>query len=358
MAEINDKRQINEFKGITFSGFKKSAVKKELLNSLIDGKIEQSCYWCGEYICAGHYLDVWEMIILYCSKYIHLGNPNLPRYIDLRYENFKDIINDEHNGNELVLRNNIKIRKLFAEIMCILCLSNKKHQFTSHKVKKTDFETIELTDKLKANNVEYAKTIFKTDDPKEFYIALNEFVYHLSETKNVAMCCYWVEWMFEFETLAKKAKKIKFSCQTREFAPVEHKFKKDTVWMIWDIFLNLSLKKKGFTQIVKSLLNIFSIRYKSGSKKKRKFLIYFAISLFTENASISNPIYKKQNQETIENIKEKINIIYLQIKKNEITPKTNYLFNNSICDKTTNFQNTIQKLNTLDNMTNIIPRKN
>ena len=80
--------------------------------------------------------------------------------------------------------------------------------------------------------------------------------------------------------------------------------------------------------------------------------------MFTENTSINNPIYKESNQETIENIKEKINIIYQQIKKNELTPKTSYLFNNTICDKTKNLENTIQKLNTLDNITNFIPRKN
>ena len=46
-------------------------------------------------------------------------------------ENFKEIVNDGYNGKELALRNNPKIRKLFAEIMCILCLANKKHPFSS-----------------------------------------------------------------------------------------------------------------------------------------------------------------------------------------------------------------------------------
>ena len=357
MSEINDKRQIHEFRGITFSGFKKSAAKKELLNSLNDGKIEQACYWSGEFICGGHYLDVWEMILLYCGKFIHLGNPNLPRYIQLRYDNFKDIVNDGFNGKELSLRNNPKIRKLFAEIICILCLANKKHPFSSHKVKKTDFEAIEMTDKLKANNVGYAKTVFKSDDPKELYIAINELVYHLQETKNVSMSCYWVEWIFEFEALAKREKKRKFFCQTREFPLVEPKFQKDIVWIIWDIFLYLSLRKKGTPEIVKSLIGIFSIRYSPGSKKKRKFLIYFAISLFTETFNANTPIYNDMSQETIENIKVKIDLIYQQIKKNELKPETSYLFNNSICEKTSNLENTIQKLNKIENMGNFIPRK-
>lgn len=356
MNEINDKRQINEFRGICFSGYKKSAAKKELLNSLKNGKIEPACYWCGEFICAGHFLDIWELILLYCGKNIHLGNPNLPRYINLRYENFKNIVNDGYNGNELTLRNNPKVRKLFAEIMCILCLSNKKHPYSSQKIKKSDFESIELTDKLKAKNVGYAKTIFKKEDPNELFIAINELIYHLKETKNVSMCCYWVEWILEFESLAKKEKKKTFICKRREFAPVEGQYQKDLIWIVWDIFLNLSLSNKNLRKIIKGLLGSFCIRFKPGSKKKRKFLIYFAISLFTESYNISIPIYKDIDQQKIENIKEKINIIYQQIKKNEITPKTDYLLNNSICEKTKNLENTMSKLDKLGDMANFIPR--
>ena len=164
--DINDVRTSPQFRGISFSKHKKSDVKTALIDNLLKGKIEPACNWSSEFICAGQFLDLWDIILTMIGKHIHLANPKLPIYIEMRYDVFKQIMSGGYVGCELTLRNNQKIRNLFAEIVCVLCLSNKKHSFQTVDIRKDEYEIATLSTKLKAPNVEYVSEIFQKDDPK------------------------------------------------------------------------------------------------------------------------------------------------------------------------------------------------
>ena len=350
--EINDMRSEKDFKGITFSKFKKTDAKKELLNSLKDGKIENALNWSAEFICIGAFIDLWDILLNFVGKHIHLGNPKLPIYLDLRFNNFKEIVQCGYLGFEMNMRNNNKIRKLFGEIIIVLCKSQKKHSIESIKIKKTDeFDMTTISTKLKAPNVNYGTELFKKDDPKELFIALNEFMYHLSkDSLNSLDACYWMEWILEFENMCKKKKEI-CVCERRSFVSVEEKFQKEPIWMIWDaIFISNNAKKSEISKkILKSIFDLFCIRYTSGSKRKRKYLIYFAISLITDK--LNDNIHIINDKSTVDNINKKINLIYKEIKKNEVSPATDYLF---VGVEKSNREKTIEKLETMNKMNTII----
>lgn len=350
-CEINDKRNPKEFKGISFSKFQKAKVKKELISCLSAVKIESACYWSAELICAGHYSDLWEIIIFFFTKYIHLGNPKLPIYIAMRIDNFKQILINGYADNELCMRNNIKIRKLFAEIISVLCISRKKHSFEPIKIKKNDeFNMALMSSKLKAPSVNYASSVFKAGDAKELYIAFNELAYHITqESKNIVSACYWLEWVLDFEILCKKQKE-KFHCERRTFTPVQDKYQFDSIWIIWEIILNECKKKKNpiLNKIVESLLTIFCIKYSNGVKKRRRFIIYYAMALLTESVDLNIEIVNNKFQ--VENILKKIDVVYRDVKKNEESPKTDYLFTNTV---KSNLDKTIERLDKMNKIINL-----
>ena len=219
-----------------------------------------------------------------------MGNPNISKYIELRYANFKNICTDL---SILDLRNNEKIRLLFSEIITILCLSKKKYPYTSVKIQNTDFEIVNLNKKLKAENGEYAKICFKKNDSQQYYIGLNELVYHLLVTKNHSMCFYWIEWIMQFCANCKKKKMI-LKCESRTFIDVQFKYKEDVIWVIWEIFMKFAQKKKHIFKNIKALLNLFCIKYKLTSKKKKKIFNVFCCFSFTGRIqSFNTNIYRK-----------------------------------------------------------------
>jgi hypothetical protein len=342
-SEINDIREPGAFKSVTFSKYKKTEARNQMLENIDKGKIEPACYWCAELVCAGHYTEVWETILYYIGKHIHLGNPKIVIYIQNRFEIFKNIVSQGHFLNELQLRNNPTIRKLFAELICTVTLSNKKNSFESIKINRIEeFDMTQMTERLKAPNTNYIEPILMKEDPKELFIPINEFLYHISpDSKNMLNACYWIEWMVEFDNICKKRKEPVY-CQRRGFVNVEKKYTRDIIWILWDGLLVRSeeVKNPFLNKLMQGLLDIFSIRYTTASCKKRRYLLYFAVALLTEPVPTNIELVTKKD--VIENVVGKINQIYKQIKKNEESPNTEYLFAN--VEKQNTFERSMKQM--------------
>ena len=193
---INDIRDSRDLRDVSFSNHRKRDVKNILLDNMLNYKIEPAFYWCAELLCAGHFMDIWEIILYFFGKHIHLGNPKIVVYLDNRFQVFRNIISQSTYLTDLQIRNNRKIRRLFMEMICILTYSPRKHTIELTKIdRKEEFEITQMTERLKAPSIQFAKVLYDKDDPKELFIAMNEFSYNISKkgSQNLNRACYWIE---------------------------------------------------------------------------------------------------------------------------------------------------------------------
>ena len=188
------------------------------------------------------------------------------------------------------------------------------------------------------------------EDPKELILSINELSYHISkDSNNTIFACYWINWIIEYELRCRRQKK-ELICQRRN-VNVESKMQKNTIWIVWDVFLFYTKNDKVLEKIVKSSLNLFCIQYNYSSNKKYRELLYYMVMLINEKFEMPKKLISET--EKINIILEKINNIYKQIKKNEVSPNTDYLFSGI---GKSNLDKTISKLEAVNNNDIFLPR--
>ena len=77
---ITDVRKDDDFAGITFSMYKRSQVKKSLIEAMNRCAIEEANYWAAELICCGCYIELWEVIMEFMGRNINTSNPKFAGY--------------------------------------------------------------------------------------------------------------------------------------------------------------------------------------------------------------------------------------------------------------------------------------
>jgi hypothetical protein len=163
----------------------------------------------------------------------------------------------------------------------------------------------------------------------------------------MTIACYWIEWVIEFDLICKKRKE-QCRCEKRNEYNVDIKLQTDIIWLVWDTLLHYCklMNDPFIDSIIKSLLSLFCIKYTNASAKKRRYLLYFAVSLLTE--TVPSNIEMISDKAVLQNVVQQINNIYKQIKKNEEKPNTDYLFSN--LEKQNTFEESMKKMELMNKM--------
>jgi len=258
----------------TVSGYQKSAVKKQLTQSILRNDLEPACHWCAELVKSSLYAEIWEVVLFVFGKNIHAANPKLALYLQLRADAFRSVA---ASRDEKTLHTTDAVRKLFAEIMCILCSSPRKHAVDEVPVDPKDFQLSVLHTKVKAKVIEVT---LKEGDPLELVTPFNE-LHNALKMRRSLDACYWLEWMLLYEkTCAKKKSKCKAA--KREFLGG----RTEVVWMFWELILQFT-EGKPSEKYAKAVLRLFCIQFSTSDKDFRRYLCYFAAALVCDPIDFS-----------------------------------------------------------------------
>lgn len=307
---INDTRNTECFKNATFSNYKLTDVKNRLIHSLQVSDIHAACYWSVELICSNHYERLWDIIFYFYSTYINISNPKGITYIDKRFKSFKLLY--ESIDNPLDLRNHPQIRLIFCEIMLMLCLSDKTSVMNYLEIPHDDYNMTVIHTKYRSNSDNYITPYYTEDDPKHMMMFFNEFVFNL-EIRNCFRSYYWLEFILGYEKILHKYKEKSIS-GVRTLVPLSTSYSKDIIWIVWEIIIKMAEERGAiYKTLITSALHLFTIKYSPSSKQSKKYLIYCAISLLTNNIDTNIPIFNGDID--IEEIMNNTNQIYKQLTK-------------------------------------------
>ena len=315
-ANINDKRQEADFRHESFSGFKVSNVRRAFRTALGGGKIEAACFWAAELVCSLKVADLWEDIIVHYGTDINVGSAIIALYLCRRIANFKQMA-EEVDSDGGALRNSYDVRRLFAEIAVLLCMSRRRSPvYTGKSIAPDEFNIQQMATHLRAKSNAFGRTYMQPDDPSELCIPINELAFHLRDpVGDLHLACYWVDWLITFVAVCKKRKHA-CVCERRSWAPVPPQFQKDPIWIVWDALRGEADHRSPKTrQLIDAHLTMYCLRFSEGAKRRRKHVLYAAIAYMFEPERSSPPLCRDTRK--LAQVKDRIDLIYAEVKKHE-----------------------------------------
>ncbi len=320
---IIDTRTVDSFKHKTFSGYKKNDVMSMVFKSIEGKKIETACNWATECILSGYAVTLWEKILHFASKIIHINNPKLPTYLlkkNMILYNQLNRLDTRDKNNVLLLRNSQMIRNLFFDVVCTLSTSLKTKRYDKYpKInEKEDFNFTNIKKRLFSQMNILPNHIIHFNDPDELRIIMNE-VFTLCKNKQFGYdrCCYWILWLVKWEQIHKKKKQI-WNVSPRNVPDVPEKYRSNFIWVIWEIIYEelKERKDKNVIHEINSLYGLFKYNYTSGKRNGRLPLVFHAIGYLTHDLNFQLPI--RNDYQIFIQVQSNLNKMFEAKKINEI----------------------------------------
>lgn len=302
--QIFDSRKLIDFKTQTFGGYSKSDVNSQLDKAIQAEELEKSIYLSFQLLFSGYVNLLWDKLVNLIYKNINTNNPNIPKFMYEKQKKWDSIVLQKiyKKDNILLLRNNVIIRELIVELVCIIILSRKRKLEQLKKITKSDFVLSSFKSRLEAKDSSLSSNYLKENDPSEVRIAMNELVYQMKQ-RNFDKVLYWLSWMLEWDKLNVK-QYGKFKVHPRLVQGVEPKFATNIIWLIWEYINDIRFKVNTFTnnnsltnednEQINYLWKCFTLNYSNTKRNKRIHLVIWALKIIVSPLDFSIKLIDKE----------------------------------------------------------------
>ena len=311
-------------KGISYNGHSKSALFTQWSKSIQKQYYEEACYWTAELDASGWHNEIWQKLIVLCSKHVHLHCPKLPLLFARNYAYYQlyQIKCMKHTNYEYQPRNNIQLRQNLCQIIGLVTLSSKGPIYNLPDV---DLQKINENEMLLDTHTWLIPHVDSKDH--KMIVHIMSTLFRFVQSKSMHKVLYWFSVLIEYDKYCKK-NKISIEMKARKpLLPDEDSYRhvnlenssgKDWIWLVWHIIghacVEHHIPQEGI-RTIKALGYLFACNYTSVKRLSRISIVIHALLLICHPMDWIKSVYSQQSEHMIEKACANISLLYKDIHK-------------------------------------------
>lgn len=310
---------------VSYTGYPKSSVWSQWQKCLQKQQYEEACHWTAELDASGWQADIWQKLIVYASKNVHVHCPKLPLLMARNYayyqlyctQHTKSISVPKHQP-----RNHAQLQQNLCQLIGLVTLSSKGPVYTLPSIDVNKVNDSELVIGTHAWLMPH-----KSDaDNKNVLRMLSTLMCHV-ENKCTHKMAYWLGVLVEYDKYQKKNKAPITMAGRKPLLPDDKSYKHvyleganstDWVWLLW---LGLAQGAMAFSKpqecmnTLKALCYLFALDYTTSKRNTRMPLLLHALQLVCADVDWVASVYQSVNMDMIAKACENIHLLYSDIVK-------------------------------------------
>ena len=313
---------------ISYTGYTKSAVLSQWQKCLQKQQYEEACHWTAELDASGWQADVWQKLILYASKNVHVHCPKLPLLMARNYAYYQLYLTKHTkfiDKPKYQLRNHPQLQQNLCQLIGLVTLSSKGPVYTLPQIDVSKVNDVDLVVGTHAWLMPH-----KSDaDNQNVLRMLSTMLCHV-ENRCTHKMFYWLSVLVEYDKHQKKNKTPITMAGRKPLLPDDSAYRHvyleganatDWVWLLWRGLAQGAMafsKPQECINTLKALCYLFALDYTTSKRNTRMPLLLHALQLVCAEVDWTASVYQPVHTDLIAKACTNVHLLYADIVKRRV----------------------------------------